>query len=401
MHSYFCLGGAGRICRESALDLLQHAAVARLTIGDVDEAAGREVVAWLNDPRVSFVKVDLDDEAGTIAAMRGHDVVLDGTTISLNGRSTRLIGLAGCHGINLNGFGEEYAFDSLFREAGRVHVPGFGMTPGTTNLMAVRAADQLEKVVVVRVSHGAFRPVAFSKSITETTTYEYDPALPGRVVFERGDFIQVKPFARPRMIALPGPYGTHPQYIIPHSETKTLAEYLQGRGVELIEVRGTWPPPNMLLVRALYEWGLLRNESFNYRGQDLRIMDVVGDYLGQSREGTTTELYGYALHIEVEGERDGRLFRHTLTHTHPVSDGSIPEWAGLRAYTRNVGIPMGVAAERLALGVACGPGVHIPERAFRPDDILPALALRGLHIHETIEEISAYDFSTCASPGQP
>ncbi len=396
MHSYFCLGGAGRICREAALDLVQHAMLERLTIADTDERAGREVVDWLNDPRVSFVRIDPGNDDATVAAMRGHDVVLDGTTITLNGHTTRLIGLAGCHGINLNGFGDEYAHDALFRDAGRTHVPGFGMTPGTTNMMALSAAAKLDKTVIIRVSHGAFRPVAFSKSITETTTYEYDPGLPGRVVFERGEFRQVKPFARPRDIALPAPYGTHPQYIIPHSETKTLAEHLAGRGVELIEVRGTWPPANMLLVRALYEWGILRNEAFAYNGSELRIMDVIGEYLGQSREGTTTGLYGYSLHVEVEGERGGRRYRHTLTHTHPPSDGSDPEWAGLRAYTRNVAIPMAVAATVLAEGDRpCGSGVHIPERAFLPGEILPALAKRGLHIHEQIDEIDDYDFSTC------
>ena len=395
MSSYFCLGGAGRICREAALDLVRFSNAERITIGDADEAVGREVVGWLDDPRVSFVPIDVFDEADAVAKMRGHDVVVDGTTITLNGQSTKVIGLAGCHGINLNGFGEEFAHDELFRQAGRIHVPGFGMTPGTTNMMAVRAVEQLDKAVVIRVSHGAFRPVAFSKSITETTTYEYDPALPGRVVFERGAFKQVKPFARPRDIALPGPYGTHPQYIIPHSETKTLAEYLEGRGVELIEVRGTWPPANMLLVRALYEWGLLRNDSFDYRGQSLRIMDVVGDYLQQSQEGTTTGLYGYALHVEVEGERDGRLWRHTLTHTHPPSDGSDPEWAGLRAYTRNVGIPMSVGAQLLAGGRCAGCGVLIPEKVFAPCDVIEALAGRGLLVHETVEEIAGYDFSTC------
>lgn len=396
MKSYFCLGGAGRICREAARDLVEHASFDRLAIGDPNERAGREVVEWLNDPRVSFVPVDPGDDDGLVAAMRGYDVVLDGTAITLNGHTTRLIGLAGCHGINLNGFGEEYPHDELFRKAGRTHVPGFGMTPGTTNMMALCAAAQLDKTVIVRVSHGSFRPVAFSKSITETTTYEYDPELPGRVVFERGAFRQVKPFARPREIALPEPYGTHPQYIIPHSETKTLAEYLAGSGIELIEVRGTWPPANMLLVRALYEWGMLRNETFEHKGMELRIMDVVGDYLGQSREGTTTALYGYALHVEVEGERDGRLYRHTLTHTHPPSDGTEPEWAGLRAYTRNVAIPMAVAAAVLAESPRpCGAGVHIPERAFLPGEILPALERRGLHIHETIEEIDDYDFSTC------
>jgi saccharopine dehydrogenase-like NADP-dependent oxidoreductase len=52
---FLCLGGAGHICREAALDLVRHTQPARITLADVDEAAGREVVDWLNDPRVDFL----------------------------------------------------------------------------------------------------------------------------------------------------------------------------------------------------------------------------------------------------------------------------------------------------------------------------------------------------------
>ena len=48
--------------------------------------------------------------------------------------------------------------------------------------MAMHLANQLDTVEEGYVSHGAFRPFAFSKSITETTTYEYDPELETRVV---------------------------------------------------------------------------------------------------------------------------------------------------------------------------------------------------------------------------
>jgi hypothetical protein len=42
-------------------------------------------VAWLNDARVDFVRVDVRDHDTTVAQMRGYDVVMDGTTIALNG----------------------------------------------------------------------------------------------------------------------------------------------------------------------------------------------------------------------------------------------------------------------------------------------------------------------------
>ncbi len=384
---FFCLGGAGRICREAILDLVQFADATHITVADVNETAGRAVVAWLNDPRVDFTLVDVTDHARTVAQMHGYDVVMDGTTIALNGRSTACIAAAGCHGINLNGFGEEDASDSVFRQHGKACVPGFGMTPGTTQMMAMHAAAQLDTVETVRVSHGAYRPIAFSASITETTTYEYDPKLPGRVVFEDGEFKQVPPFARPRDIALPLPYGTAPEYIIPHAETKTLAKNLAHKGVRLIEVRGTWPQKNMQLIRALYDWGFMRNDRINLRGAEFGIMEAIGAYLMQSPEGRQTELYGYALHVEVEGTRAGQRTRHTLTHTHPPSDGSVPDWAGLRAYTRNVGIPLAIGAVMLAEGRVKQAGILTPEEAFEPQAVFDALRLRRMFIHEEVTKL--------------
>ncbi|MBZ0255199.1 saccharopine dehydrogenase NADP-binding domain-containing protein [bacterium] len=383
----FCLGGAGKICREAALDWVEFADFERLTIGDVNEAAGMETVAWLNDPRVDFARVDLRDKAQSVKQMTGYDVVMDGTTISLNDASTSCIAEAGANGINLNGFGDEYKYDEIFRNNGKVCVPGFGMTPGTTNMMAVFAANQLDSVDTVRVSHGAFRPIAFSASIAETTTYEYDPALPGRMVFEDGEFKQVPPFARPREITLPEPYGTHTQYIIPHSETVTLAEFLKPKGVRLIEVRGTWPPQNMALIKALYDYGFMRNDKIKLNGAEFGVMDAIAEYLIQSEEGQNTQLYGYALHVEVEGVKDGQKKRHTLTHTHPSSDGSEPGWEKLRSYTRCVGIPMAIGAQLIAQGKTQGAGALIPEKVFNPSDVFNALKQRRIEIHETIETL--------------
>lgn len=377
----FCLGGAGAICREAVRDLAEFSSVDRITIGDLNLQDAIGLAAELNDPRVDAIRIDIEDRESAIDILGGYDIVMDGTPIKLNGTSTECIARAGCHGVNLNGFGAEYAFDDEFKRHGRIHVPGFGMTPGITDVMVRYAADPMESVEIVRVSHGAFRPVAFSPSITETTVYEYDPALESRVVFENGAFQQVPPFARERTIELPEPYGAHPQWIIPHSETRTVYEYLQDKGIRLIETRGTWPPKTMQLIRALYDWGMLRNDPVDVAGTRVGIMDVIGRYLRSSPEGTTTDLYGYALHVQVIGIEAGRTLEVVLTHTHPPSDGSVVGWAGLRAYTRCVGIPLGIAADLIARGRAQGTGVVIPERAFDPADVFPELVRRGIFVH--------------------
>lgn len=379
----FCLGAAGRISRESALDLVQHSSFGTITIGDYNYDEACKVAQWLNDSRVNVVKIDVTKTDEAAALMRGYDVVMDGTQITLNGKSTECIAKAGCHGVNLNGFGEENQWDELFKKAGKTCVPGFGMTPGTTQMMAMHLANQLDTVEEVYVSHGAFRPFAFSKGITETTTYEYDPELPGRVVYEDGKFVQVPPFARPRQVKLPEPYGDTVQYIIPHSETVTLSQALKDKGVRLIEVRGTWPMQNMTLIRGLYDYGILKNPKVKVGNTEVGLMTLIGDYLADSEQGKTTELYGYALHVEVIGTKDGQKKQGILYHTHPASDGSVEGWEGLRAYTRNVGIPLAIAAEQLAKGTVEKTGILIPEEAFEPAVIFAELEKRGIQMHES------------------
>ena len=378
----FCLGGAGRICRESVFDLVEHSDFERITVADYDCEEAFAVKKWLNDNRVDVALVDVKNVSETVSKMKGYDVVMDGTQISLNGYSTECIAKAGCHGVNLNGFGEEDKWDALFKEAGKSCVPGFGMTPGVTQMMAMKAANQLDEVDKVFVSHGAFRPIAFSPSITETTVFEYDPKLPSRIVFEDGRMVQVPPFARPKKIMLPQPYGETVQYIIPHSETVTLAHALKSKNVKLIEVRGTWPARNMALIKGLSEYGILSNPMVEVNGSEAGLMSIIGDYLQKCEQGRTTELYGYALHVKVTGHAGGKKKKGVLTHTHPSSDGSVPSWAGLRAYTRNVGIPLAIAAVLLAKNRVNKHGVIIPEDAFSPEEVFLELEKRGILIQE-------------------
>ena len=383
-----CLGAAGKISRESVNDLVEFSDFEKITVADCNEKAGREVVQWLNDKRVDFQNADfLQDPKGTIELMRQYDIVMDGTPISLNDRSTACIAEAGVHGINLNGCGAEWAFDKEFKKQGKACVPGMGMTPGLTNMLTLHAMNQLDTAEIIRISHGAFRSIAFSPSITETTRIEYDPALPERVVYEDGQFVQVPPFARPREIDLPEPFGRCTQWIIPHAETRTLPQSFPDKGIKLIEVRGTWPAKNMQLIRALYDWGILNNPMIKINDSEAGVLDAIANYLINSPVGQETELWGYALHVEVIGAKNGKKFRHVLTHTHPASDGSVNGWEKLRAYTRNVGIPMGIGAQIIAQGKVKGTGVLAPEQAFEPIEIFSELKKRQILVHEEIKPL--------------
>jgi len=49
------------------------------------------------------------------------------------------------------------------------------MTLGITNMMAKYAANELDTVEEIYISHGVFRSIAFSPAIAETKIVEYDP----------------------------------------------------------------------------------------------------------------------------------------------------------------------------------------------------------------------------------
>jgi len=402
----YCLGGAGRICREAVYDLAESREFDEIVIGDINLSGAKKVaseaerlssesgtpISGAENTKVSAEYIDVRDVAAASRQMRGSDVVMDGTGISLNGFSTECIAKAGSNGVNLNGFGAEETWHSTFKKSGKVCVAGFGMTPGVTQMMAMSAASKMDKVREIFLSHGAYRPIAFSPSIAETTRVEYDPDYPTRTVYENGAFIHVPPFARPKEVILPEPYGKTVQYIIPHSETYTLAKALASKGVRLIEVRGTWPQQNMDLIRGLYGYGILSNPKIKVGKTKIGIMDLISDYLLSSDAGKTTTLYGYALHVEVKGKCDGNDARIVYTHTHPASDGSVPGWEGLRAYTKNVGIPLAIAAILIARSKLLPSqytgetptGVITPEEAFEPKRIFKELKYRGIIVHKNI-----------------
>jgi len=125
-------------------------------------------------------------------------------------------------------------------------------------------------------------------------------------------------------------------------------------------------------------------------GTHVGILDTIASYLLQSKEGQTTDLYGYALHVEVTGSREEKKYRHILTHTHPAADGSVKGWEKLRAYTRCVGIPMSIGAQMIARGQVQGSGVIAPELAFEPSAVFTELAERGIIIHKKIEDTADY-----------
>ena len=76
--------GAGKICQESVFDLIQTLNFEQITIADLNQTEAKIVIEWLSDSRVDFIRMDVNDTQQAIDIMRGYDVVMDGTPVSVN-----------------------------------------------------------------------------------------------------------------------------------------------------------------------------------------------------------------------------------------------------------------------------------------------------------------------------
>ena len=379
-----CVGGAGQIGREAVKDIVKYGDFDKITIGDYLVGEAEKLADEIDDKMLDVVKIDVSKPEEAEKIMKDYDVVFGSLPIKFDELFVDAVIKAGVNGLDITGMGSTYFdYDEEAKEKGIVFVPGVGMTPGTTNVLTRYICDQMDEVDEICISHGAFRAIAYSPGLSSTTFLEYDPDLPGRVVYENGKYIQVPPFSREKIIDLPEPFGSHPQYIIPHPEGYTIPRFIK-KNIKKIEVRGTWPPKNMRLVRALYEYGFLKNRKVKINGVEIGSRDFIAAYLEQMPEGKENDFWGYSLHIDITGRRGNKKVHHIVTTKHPTEGD--PEWSGPRAYTRSVGIPLSIGAQLIAKGKVKSKGVLAPEAAFEPIEFIRELKKRKVEVIEKIYE---------------
>ena len=81
------IGGGGKICRETIIDLVVTTTAnefSKITVASRNEEAGGELVKFLDVPRVDFKRVDVNKTDELIKLMKQYDLVMSGTSLGLN-----------------------------------------------------------------------------------------------------------------------------------------------------------------------------------------------------------------------------------------------------------------------------------------------------------------------------
>jgi len=361
------LGGSGEMGSAAVADLVGRTDH-EVTIGDIRPDAAAALLARLGAPE-RVLPVDVEDPSSLAAAMAGADVVLNATYMRHNVPVTDAAIAAGVHLVDLGSYypetRQQLERHAAAEAAGCRIVPGCGVAPGLTNILARLGADALDSVDAVRMYSHITHPMWTSPGIVVT---RFDASTGTSVVFQDGVLVEVPSLSGEESFDFPAPYGQQHVHLVPHPEPLTLPRSMAVRDVSF---KVGYPADEMRRIEVLLELGFDRHEPFLFEGLPIAPDRFAAAYIG-SRGIGPTEVSANVKHVRVEGRRGGRPV--ALTYDFAV------EAIGRSASARITGTVAAIAADLVAWGGLVG--VHPPEAAFDPRAFLEALAARGLTVAE-------------------
>jgi saccharopine dehydrogenase-like NADP-dependent oxidoreductase len=362
------LGGCGAMGSEVTRDLARTSDFEEITVADADLARAEALVDELGGGRLRAARVDATDEDALARALAGYSVVANCTTYHFGVTATKAAIRARVSYLDLGGLfntPRQLELDEEARRAGVTICLGCGATPGVTNLMARHAADRMDAVEEVHIAFATYRAIAPSPGLLDTVLDEFSPGS-SRFFWRDGALVEVPAFSGARAVRFEPPVGEVETYYVPHSETHTIPRFL-GKGVRLVDVRGTWRPEIMTALRVFADTGLSGPSKPMLRAH---FLEHAPDYCGDGE-------WAFLLNVEVAGRREGREVRREYTTSHPPR----AEWER-SATARVTGIPASIGAQKLARGEAARTGVVAPEACFEPSPFFEELARRKIVVHE-------------------
>lgn len=373
------LGGCGAMGTEATRDLVATSEFEEIAVADVDLGRAQ---ALCDDPRMKALQVDVTDAVTLPRVMESYDVILNCTSYNFGLGITEAAIQARRPLLDLGGLmntPKQLAMDDRAREAGVTIVLGMGATPGVTNLMARAGAQRMDQVEEFHVAFATWRAIAPSPGLLDTVLDEFSPDTT-RFYYEDGRLVEAPPFAGECEIEFAPPIGRVKTYYVPHSETHALPRSFPG--VKRVDVRGTWRPETMVLLKQWGEQGLLSTTPIPVDGgQHLAPKRMLRSLLLSRSHLPDTGEWAFYVHVDVVGRKGDARVTATYNLSHPPTS----EW-GQTATAKVTGIPASIGAQKVARGQVTRTGVLTPENAFEPHEFFADLAKRRILVDEQVLE---------------
>jgi lysine 6-dehydrogenase len=374
------LGGGGLTGQCSVRDLATSGTFDEVVAADLDLALA-ERAARAAGPKARATKLDVRDHAALVQLLRGADVCVNAVQYGFNLTVMEAAFAAKVPYLDFGGLfhmtRRQLELDARFRGAGLLAIPGLGQVPGISNVLAMEACRDLERVesLVIRDGWKDLTVNGPEISFTWSPSTFLDEMVMSAVVFEQGAYHDYPAMSGAEEFDFLPPVGRTRLYRTLHSEPATLPESLRDKGIQHCEWKEGGPGIEVLRTMALL--GLGSDQPLEVRGQSVSPRDFVLALLKREKllgapEGVVVNDWEVC-DIEVHGTLDGDpVIRHAVARFPPR-----PDWR-LTATEYAVGVAGAVGAELIATGKVTARGVVPPERCIPSGPFRAALKARGI-----------------------
>lgn len=366
------LGGTGGMGQGVARDLIKQDQIQDVILGDINTDPNRVQEKLRASVKVSLIKIDVNDHAGMVDAMRKVDVVINcagpfyktAVAVAKAAVEARVNYIDICDDYEAAEILFASDIDKVARDAGITVLTGMGSDPGTNNVLVKWFANRLERVDEVYlywvVSIAELSGAAWDHSL-HMILGNIPQYLDGKLEYvEGGTGEEVEQFLEPLGRCLIS-YVGHPQPF-------TIPRYIPG--VKKVVIKGALIPEWVdKLIKEQKATGLLSKELMDVRGTKIVPYDLtlkLWDTIPKNRDNGPA---ASGLKVIVRGEREGKQVTYTADIVGRMAPGT--------------GLPASIAALMMDAGEVSVKGVVAPEGCIDPDRFLAELIRRGARIHQT------------------
>ena len=366
------VGGTGGMGQGVARDLIKQERIETVTLGDINIDPGRVQEKLKASPKVSLVKIDVNDHAGMVAAIRAADVVVNcagpfyktAVAVARAAVEAKVNYIDICDDYEAAQILFASDIDAAAKAAGITVLTGMGSDPGTNNVLVKWYADRLDRVDEIYLY--------WVVSIAELAGAAWDHSLHmvlGRIPqYIDGQLVEVDGGGGEEIEHFLEPLGECLISYVGHPQPITIPKYIQG--VKTVVIKGALIPVWVdRLIKEQKAMGLLANEPVDVRGNKVVPYDLalkLWDTIPQDRDNGPQ---ASGLKVIVKGERQGKQVTYTADIVGRMAPGT--------------GLPASIAALMMDAGEVTVKGVVAPEGCIDPDMFLSELLKRGARIHQT------------------
>ena len=382
--------GAGAMGQVTVRDLVESSAVSEVLIADLSLERADELKAQFKSSKIKTTRADVQKIDELALLIKSYAAVINCSPYVFNLNVMEAALQAGCNYLDLGGLfhytRKQLELHEKFKAQKLLAVLGIGAAPGMTNVMAACAASEMDSVDSIDIyaasidliinDHPFLPPYSLDTILDEYFLAPY--------VFENGEFKEVLPMSGEQVHDFPTPLGRASSFLTLHSEVATLPLTYKDKGVKRVTYRLRLPTLFHERCKFLVDLGFGVKTPIKVDGVEMKPRRILSSMIESHQVPSGDPDDCEVIRVDVAGTKDGRavltrlettVFAHK---TWKVSCGAL-----------DTGVPPSIVAQMICSGEIKEHGVLAPEQCVPPQRFFEELALRGMEMRKTTDQVLA------------